>query len=169
MRNAAIVGLSAGLVMALNVCATQASTPASQMVAELQGAASKCSSISFTDHLQQQLDEQAIQNAIDLSATGGSKSAVDDAFAASQAKRKASMEQFGACLSSAKETGKSAYKKYRATPDQPQKTMDDVKAVFIAWLTYLPDLSTFGPSGDSPQSADYQKALSTLEVDDVAN
>ncbi|MEO9228130.1 MAG: hypothetical protein ABI216_04115 [Devosia sp.] len=39
IRNAAIVGLSAGLLMPLNVCASEASTPASQMVSELQEAA----------------------------------------------------------------------------------------------------------------------------------
>lgn len=169
MRGVTIVGLSAGLLMALTVCAAEASTPASRMVSELTEAAGKCGLISLSGKLQQRSDDHDIQNAIDLMAIGGSKSAVDDAMTSSQAKIEANMKAFDACVISAKEEGRAAYKNYQAAPNQPQTVKDDAKAVYVAWIAALAELTTVSSSDDSMQLADYRKALSLLEVDDVEN
>ena len=169
MRKAAIVGLSAGLLMALNVCASEAVTPASQMVSELRDATNDCKLISLKDHLQRQSNERVVQNASSLAAMGGDLSGVNDAISAAAAEQNAKNDEFYACITSAKETGRAAYRKYQSAPNQSQTVKDDVKAVYIAWLTYLPDLAAYDPPEDSPQAADYRKALSTLEVDDSSD
>lgn len=167
MRKALLFGLSAGLLVALNVNAAESISPASTMVSKLADAAGKCQSISITENLQERNDNTLISNAAQSSAADGHQSAAMDAIAEASINRKVGNDQYDACLGIAKDAGKAAYQKYQAAPGQSQAIKDDAKAVYMAWVAALPDLTKFSARYTSEVLA-YQKALTALRVDDAA-
>jgi hypothetical protein len=70
------------------------------------------------------------------------------------------------CTDIAKKNGENIYKKYVAGQASP-KLKDDAKAIFIAWLTYVPWRTSRGFQIDSPVTAAYASAVATMHVDEM--
>jgi hypothetical protein len=169
MHRTLLFGLSAGLLMALNVNAAESTSPASTMVSELSDAAGKCQLVALKEDTQEQSDNTTISNATQSGVAGGHSSAAMNAIAEATLNRKVNDGQFDACLEIAKDAGKAAYQKYQAAPGQPQAIKDDARAVYMAWLAVLPDLRKFS-TPNAPNSSElsaYRKALATLRMDDL--
>jgi hypothetical protein len=70
------------------------------------------------------------------------------------------------CVDRAKANGENIYKRY-ITTQSSAKLKDDAKAVFIAWLSYLPWRASRSLQINSPVTAAYANAVATMHVDEM--
>jgi hypothetical protein len=80
-------------------------------------------------------------------------------------------DHIAACVAAARENGETIYKIYIVN-EKNKRLKADAKSIFIAWLPYLSAISnrsTLGNnSGNNPAVAAYNKAVSTMQVDEIS-
>ncbi len=80
-------------------------------------------------------------------------------------------DHIAACVAAARKSGATIYKAYRAN-EKNKQLKADAKSIFIAWLPYLSAVSNRSASGNNSGNnlaiAAYNKAVSTMQVDEMS-
>lgn len=141
-------GIAVSALLSVFAATAFAGTPGEDYVAALNKEVSACNMISLRSHLDEQLEQTRSGYASSTTITANGQKLAD-------------------CAAKAREKGKDIYKAFAASDASPALKVS-AKNVFIAWLSYLPVAMFYDAPDNSPEVAEYNKAVATFNVDEMS-
>lgn len=157
MKRIFVAALAVLVYAASPLALADAQSDAKTFEGDLSAALSPCTSANRLARLDQQLASD--HSALMLRLNGTTPD-----FAAEEAKVMSDEKTFSACKESARAKGEAIYRAFLATPRSSQLKID-AKQLFVAWLAYLGIATGEVSDYHTVESADYGKAVATLDVD----